>query len=73
MRKFSKVALSLVFLFSRALAASGQEPNPNFLRECQAPEQFSVAHLAIEISDCVFVSEETEGIGQSSIAQRFAI
>jgi hypothetical protein len=33
MRKLSKVVLLLVFLFSTALAASAQDPNPNFNKE----------------------------------------
>jgi hypothetical protein len=41
MRKLSKVALFLVFLFSTALAASAQDPNPNFNKELdqETPQQ----------------------------------
>jgi hypothetical protein len=30
------------------------------LRECQAPGQFSVPHLAVEIPNRILVSEETD-------------
>ncbi len=33
MRQLSKAALSLLFVFSVALAASAQDPNPNFSKE----------------------------------------